>query len=91
VNDPAHHVMGTLGFSEPMGARPKFHANDTSQDVLNVVPRAVPIEDARRRTLPPTLDVEGFCLRPHRSQVRDFREPAQIANVHVEEIRQLLL
>lgn len=83
--------MGTLGFSEPMNARPKFHANDTSRDVLNIVPRAVPIEDARLRKIPPALDVEGFCLRSHRSQVRDFRDPVQIASVHVEEIRQLLL
>jgi hypothetical protein len=89
MNDAS--VTGTLGFSEPMATRPKFHANDTSRDVLNVVPRAVPIEDARRRTTPPTLDLEGFCLRPHRSRVRDFRDPAEIANVHAEEIRRLLL
>ena len=84
-------VMGSLGFSEPMSARPKFHANDTRLDVLNVVPRAVPIEDARGRTVPPSLDIEGFCLRPHASRVRDFRDPGEIERVHVEEIRQLLL
>jgi hypothetical protein len=91
VIDAAHTVMGTLGFSEPMSARPKFHANDTSRDVLNVVPRAVSIEDVRHRANPPKLDVEGFCLRPHRSAVRDFRDRAQIVDVHVEEIRRLLL
>jgi hypothetical protein len=84
-------VVGTLGFSEPMAARPKFHANDTRRDVLNVVPRAVPIEDARQREEPPSLDVEGFCLRPHASRVRDFRAVGEIERVHMEEIRQLLL
>jgi len=84
-------VVGILGFSEPMAARPKFHANDTRRDVLNVVPRAVPIEDARQRAKPPSLDIEGFCLRPHVSRVRDFRDPGEIERVHVEEIRQLLL
>jgi hypothetical protein len=84
-------VIGALGFSEPMGVRPKFHANDTRRDVLNVVPRAVPIEDARQRAQPPSLDVEGFCLRRHTSQVRDFRDPGEIERVHVEEVRQLLL
>jgi hypothetical protein len=84
-------VTGTLGFSEPMGVRPKFHANDTSRDVLNVVPRAVPIEDARQRAVAPALDVEGFCLRHHRSRVRDFRDAAEIESVHAAEIRQLLL
>jgi len=84
-------VTGSLGFSEPMVVRPKFHANDTSRDVLNVVPRAVPIEDARRRADPPTLDCEGFCLRPHRSAVRDFRDRDEIGRTHVDEIRALLL
>ena len=84
-------VAGILGFSEPMAARPKFHANDTSRDVLNVVPRAVPIEDARHREVPASLDVEGFCLRAHDSKVRDFRDPGEIERVHVEEIRRLLL
>jgi hypothetical protein len=87
----AHAVTGSLGFSEPMNVRPKFHANDTSRDVLNVVPRAVAIEDARRFAAPATLDREGFCLRPHRSQVGDFRDPAEINRIHVDEIRELLL
>ncbi len=74
-----------------MGTRPKFHANDTSRDVLNVVPRAVTIEDARQRATSPMLDREGFCLRAHHSEVRDFRDADEIRRVHVEEIRQLLL
>ena len=84
-------VTGRLGFSEPMNDRPRFHANDISRDVLNVVQRPVPVEDARRRSTPPALDIEGFCLRPHHSQVQNFRDPAEIQRVHVEEIRQLLL
>ena len=84
-------VIGRLGFSEPMSVRPKFHANDPARDVLNVVPRAAVIEDARRRVQPPTLDVDGFCLRAHPSSVRDFRDPGEIARVHAAEIRQLLL
>jgi len=84
-------VAGILGFSEPMATRPKFHANDSSLDVLNVVPRAVTIEDARHREVPASLDVEGFCLRAHDSKVRDFRDPGEIERVHVEEIRRLLL
>jgi hypothetical protein len=87
----SHSVVGTLGFSEPMDARPKFHANDIARDVLNVVPRSVPIEDARHRPTCASLDVEGFCLRPHQSAVRDLRDPREIEQVHVAEIRQLLL
>jgi|SRR5688572_19712128 len=84
-------VIGKLGFSEPMPVRPRFHANDISRDVLNVVPREVEIEDLRHRKVAPSLDAEGFCLVPHRSSVHDFRDRAEIERVHVEEIRQLLL
>jgi hypothetical protein len=87
----ASRVTAKLGFSEPMNQRPRFHANDISRDVLNVVPHTVEIEDARRRTTAPSLDVEGFCLRAHASRVRDFRDRDEIARLHVEEIRQLLL
>jgi hypothetical protein len=72
-----HSVLGTLGFSEPMAVRPKFHANDNTRDVLNVVPRAVPIEDLRYRTAPPSLDIDGFKLYPHRTGVRDFRDRSE--------------
>jgi hypothetical protein len=84
-------VIGSLGFSEPMASRPKFHANDISLDVLNVVPRAVPIEDLRGRVTAPSLDIEGFGLYPHQSAVRDFRDRGEVERVHVEEIRRFLL
>ena len=42
--DTVHNVLGTLGFSEPMAVRPKFHANDNSKDVLNVVPLDIQID-----------------------------------------------
>jgi len=84
-------TTASLGFSEPMATRPRFHANDTSRDVLNVIPRAVTIEDARHRAGVPSLDVEGFCLIDHVSAVGNFRDRQEIERVHVEEIRQLLL
>lgn len=87
----AASVMGKLGFSEPTNFRPKFHANDTSLDVLNVVPRSVAIDDARFQPIPPSLDREGFCLRAHRSEVHDLRDRGEIERVHVAEIRDLLL
>ena len=84
-------VAGRLGFSVHMDARPKFHANDTSRDALNVVQREVLIDDARGRAVAPSLDVEGFQLVSHPSSMRDFRDHAEIERVHRTEIRQLLL
>ncbi len=89
--DSPRTVLGTLGFSEPMAARPKFHANDNTLDVLNIVPRAVAIEDARHRAIPPALDIEGFRLYPHRTAIRDLRDREELERVHVGEIRDLLL
>ncbi|MGH8258962.1 MAG: CmcJ/NvfI family oxidoreductase [Steroidobacteraceae bacterium] len=91
MSDTAHRTFGRLGFSEPMAARPRFYANDNSLDALNVVPREVPIEDLRHRPAPPSLDIEGFRLYPHRTAVRDFRDRAEIERMHVEEIRELIL
>ena len=84
-------VSGWLGFSEPANLRPRFHANDRTRDVLNIVPRVVQIDDARFSAVAPTLDAEGFCLVTHQSTVRDFRDPAEIERVSVEEVRRLLL
>jgi hypothetical protein len=91
MSESTSAVRGTLGFSEPMTARPKFHANNSTIDVLNVVPRSVSIEDARHRATPPSLDIEGFRLYPHQSAVRDLRDRSEVERVHGEEIRQLLL
>ena len=83
-------VIAPLGFSEPLSQRMKFHANDTSGDVMNVVPHDAKIENARNRTKTPSLDLEGFTLVQHTSAVRDFRDEEEIQRVHKEEIRQLL-
>jgi len=91
MSDSPRRVLGKLGFSEPMEVRPRYHANDTSRDVLNVVPREVEIEDLRRRVAPPSLDAEGFCLFQHVSEVRDFHDREAIERVYHAEIRELLL
>ena len=90
MSDSTHRVTGTLGFSEPMDVRPQYHANDITRDVLNVVPRAVPIEDLRQRATAPSLDAEGFRLVGHVSGVRDFRDREEVERVYHAETRELL-
>jgi len=85
------HVRGSMNFIGPMSVRPRYHANDSSLDVLSLEPHAVEIEDARARTTPATLELEGFTLYQHESGVRDFRDAAEVAQVYVPEIRGLLL
>ncbi len=91
MTQPRREVTATLGFSEPLPVRMKYHANDTSQDVMNVVPHDVPIGNARTWGVPPSLDVEGFTLVRHKSVVTDWRDAEQVAAVHNDEIRRLLL
>lgn len=84
-------VEAELGFLADMDVRPVFHANDATRDVLNVESHRVAIEDLRQRAVAPSLDIEGFRLFPHESQVTDFRNQDELERVHVPEIRNLLL
>lgn len=85
-------VAGALGFSEPLpGTRLKFHANDTTLDVMNITQRDAPISDARALAPQPSLDAEGFTLAGHKSAVHDFRDQEEIRRVHAGEVRGLLL
>lgn len=84
-------VIGKLGFNEPMTVRPKFHANNNTLDVLNVTQQTVSIEDARRRSVSPSLDVEGFELLLHTTRVKDFRNREEVDRVYTGEIHRLLL
>jgi len=80
-----------MNFIGAMQVRPRYHANDTSRDILELEPHTVRIEDARRRAVPPSLDVEGFAIYPHVSNVRDFRDAEEIARVYASEVRSLVL
>ncbi|KAG8159984.1 hypothetical protein KVR01_010621 [Diaporthe batatas] len=85
-------VTGALGFSDPLpDVRFKYHANNTSLDVMNITQRKQTISDARALDPPPSLDVEGFTLVSHKSVVQTFRDQDEIRRVHVPEIRDLLL
>ena len=83
-------VTGTLGFSEPLDVRLKYYANDNSQDVMNVVQHAVPIEDGRTAAEAPTIDRDGFTLLPHASAVGDFRDAQQVEAIYADECRRIL-
>jgi hypothetical protein len=87
----ARRVRGSMNFIGPMQERPRYHANDTSLDVLNLEPHSVEIEDARARSTPPSLAREGFAIYPHRSTVQDFRDAAEVDRVYGPEICDLLL
>jgi hypothetical protein len=83
-------VHSTLNFAVPMSVRPRYHANDSSLDVLDLATCQVDITDARSLATKPSLAVNGFQLFAHTSAIGDFTDiPANTA-VHQQEIAELM-
>jgi hypothetical protein len=87
----ARVVDGCINYAAAMSERPRYHANDSSRDVLALEPRVVRIEDARARSVAPSLGREGITLVAHRSAVSDFRNAQEVAELHPQEIERLIL
>lgn len=83
-------VEAVVNYLAPMTERPRYHANDTSRDVLRLDPQRVTITDMRDAADAPTLDRDGFQLVAHRSAIVDFSDPLAIQPVHSAEIRDLI-
>jgi hypothetical protein len=64
-------------------ARPRYHANDHSRDLLDITLIEMAVADTRARL--PTLEGAGFTLIPHRSAVGDFTD-REAVEVHRAEI-----
>ena len=82
------NVRAAIAYAGRGIARPRYHANDTSRDLLNIVPVVSDIADARGRGT--ALDQEGFCLVAHRSAVSDFGDREAVNAVHRREIVDLI-
>jgi hypothetical protein len=87
----ARSVEGLVNYSGEMAQRPRYYANDHSRDLLDLDPRKIAIEDARKRIKAPSLVHEGFELVAHTSGIGDFKDTAEVARFHPKEIEQLLL
>jgi hypothetical protein len=83
-------VRGRVNYTAPMTARPRYHANDASRDVLVLDSREIEVRDARVSASPPSLEREGFVLVRHTSAVSDFRDAAEVRAVHAVEIERLV-
>jgi len=87
----ARSVEGTVNYIGEMAQRPRYYANDHSRDLLNLDPRKIVVEDARKSIRAPSLQEEGFELFAHTSAVENFKDAAEVARLHPTEIEQLLL
>ena len=69
-------------------ARPRYHANDSSRDQLEIVPVYMPISNARGRAA--SLDDSGFTLVAHRSGVADFGDRSLVERSYRSEVLELI-
>ncbi len=76
--------------SPDMVQRPRYHANNTTKDVLELLSIEVDIEDGRHLAEPPSLDAEGFCLVSHHTSVSDFLHDNNAQAIYRQEIIELL-
>lgn len=82
-------VNGRMNYSGHAIDRPRYHANDQSRDLLDLVETTVPVLDGRTLDVAPSLNAEGFALVHAPSKVTDHRDPQQ-AELYNAEIRDLI-
>ncbi len=81
-------IKPIIAYARRAGVRPRYHANDSSRDVLEIDLQPMIVSDARGEVT--SLDRQGFILVPHSSGVSNFEDRAQIWDIHREEIAQLV-
>jgi hypothetical protein len=81
-------TLAAIAYAGRGVARPRYHSNDTSGDVLDIQPVQMDIIDARGRDM--TLDGNGFRLCSHRSAVADFTDRAEVDAIYRKEIVELI-
>lgn len=82
------NVRAAIAYSGRGIARPRYHANDSGRDLIDIAPIGMEIADAR--ALGPTLDDAGFTLVAHRSAISEFRDRDAVDAIHRPEIVDLI-
>jgi hypothetical protein len=88
TRDAAHRTRAAIAYAGRAIARPRYHANDYSRDLLEIVPVDMDIVDARG--LDATLDQAGFTLVAHSSAVADFADRQAVDAIYRQEIIDLI-
>ena len=89
-SNPRRRVQATVNYLGPMDTRPVFYAQNYATNHLNLVPTMVEVEDFRGHEASNSLEVEGFRLMQHVSEVNDFRDSAKVNAVYVPEVAALI-
>ena len=84
------HLKFLANLDLPLIYIPSKGGGDETDHVGNFVPQEVNIYDGRDTKVDSSLDVEGFKLVSHVTQVNDFFSDTQIHSTYHEEVRALL-
>jgi hypothetical protein len=82
------NVSAAIAYAGRGVQRPRYHANDASRDVLEIVTQDMEIFDARK--LDVKLEQTGFELFGHRSAVSNFGDGDAVAALYRSEIIELI-
>jgi len=77
-------TLATIAYAGRGVARPRYHSNDSSGDLLPIEQVQMDIRDARGLEM--TLDGAGFTLCAHRSAVADFADRAAVDTTYRPEV-----
>lgn len=87
-------VVAELNYLANLDEIPVFSQSEKIGESIRVndnrAPRAVPIRNARLKSDGFSLDVEGFTLVTHNTQVTDFNDDSQLADIYSGEIEALI-
>ena len=93
-NDTPEYVSASLNFFVPEGAKPKVLMADNytqeNQRTGTFQDKSMKVFNGRMVQPKPKLDIEGFELRVHPSEILDFYDEDQITSQHYPEIIQFL-
>lgn len=84
-------VQAEVNYVGATDERQQFYANDQSLNQLKLDPRVVPIVDGRSCREPPSLAREGLGLFECPTQVKEFRDVAEVERVYWREVQELIL
>ena len=91
MTDKTGTVMGEVNYLGPMRERPVFFSEAQEKNNLNLEAHQVAVTDFRGREAEAGLATTGFTLVEQRSKVASFRDPAQVRDYYIPEIRDLIM
>lgn len=88
------HVVAALNYLDNLDEIPVFAQSEKAGESIRVndnrAPRDMPIINARLLPQTFSLDVEGFTLSEHVTNVTDFNDDEQLTNTYAREIESLI-